>query len=359
MARLTGLSRRLYQLARPFPTAEQTPVRRGRGPLKLVIILDGTMSSLEPGEETNAGLAYRLLSEVPGVAVYYEAGLQWHDWRATRDVMLGRGINRQIRRAYGWLASRYHPGDQVFLVGYSRGAFAVRSLSGVIDRVGLLRGDEATERNIQTAYRHYQAGEEGDIQEAFAKAYCHKRVEINGVFVWDTVKALGFRVPLLWRWMAETHAFHDHAIGPSILAGFQALAADETRLAFEPVLWTTGEETKARVEQLWFPGTLGDIGGQLGGFQPARKLSNLAFVWMMEKLEECGLSLPAGWQARYPVDFHAPSVGTWGGTGKLFLLRSQRQIGNDSSDKIHEAVAFRIARPRRRVWRVWRARRSL
>lgn len=183
MARLTGVFRRLYQLARPFPMAEQTAVKRGRGPLKLVIILDGTMSSLEPGEETNAGLAYRLLSEVPGVAIYYEAGLQWQDWRATRDVMLGRGINRQIRRAYGWLASRYHPGDQVYLVGYSRGAFAVRSLAGVIDRVGLLRAEEATERNIQTAYRHYQAGEEGEVQEALAKAYCHERVEIDGIFL--------------------------------------------------------------------------------------------------------------------------------------------------------------------------------
>lgn len=358
MTRLTGLLRTLYHLARPHPTAEQTAPKRGRGPLRLVIILDGTMSSLEPGEETNAGLAYRLLSEVPGVALYYEAGLQWQDWRTTTDVMLGRGINRQIRRAYGWLASRYHPGDQVFLIGYSRGAFAVRSLAGVIDRVGLLRGEEATERNIRTAYRHYQAGEEGEIQKAFAEAYCHERVEIDGVFVWDTVKALGFRVPLLWRWMAEAHAFHDHAIGPSIRAGFQALAADETRLAFEPVLWRTTEETRARVEQLWFPGTHGDIGGQLGSFQSARKLSNLAFVWMMEKLESCGLSLPPGWQSRYPVDFHAPSVGTWRGTGKLFLLRSPRKIGLDASEKVHEAVKFRNARPRRKMWRIWRARRS-
>lgn len=70
----------------------------------------------------------------------------------------GPGINRQIRRAYGYLASRYRPGDRIFLFGYSRGAFAVRSLAGIMDRVGLLRADQATERNVQLAYRHYRAG---------------------------------------------------------------------------------------------------------------------------------------------------------------------------------------------------------
>ncbi|HSG57241.1 MAG TPA: DUF2235 domain-containing protein, partial [Paracoccaceae bacterium] len=67
-----------------------------RGAVTHVIILDGTMSSLAPGEETNAGLTYRLLKEMNGaVSLYYEAGVQWHDWRKTADVMMGRGINRQ------------------------------------------------------------------------------------------------------------------------------------------------------------------------------------------------------------------------------------------------------------------------
>ena len=64
--------------------------------------------------------------------------------------MMGRGINRQIRRAYGYLASRYRPGDKIYLFGYSRGAYAVRSLAGVIDRIGLLRPEHATVRHIRT-----------------------------------------------------------------------------------------------------------------------------------------------------------------------------------------------------------------
>ncbi len=135
------------------------PFAARRGQVLHVVIIDGTMSSLATGEETNAGLIYKLLSEQAGpqLSVYYEAGIQWTHWNNTMDVLLGRGINRQIRRAYGWLASRYRPGDRVMFFGYSRGAYAVRSLAGVIDRVGLLRADQATERNVRQAYRHYQA----------------------------------------------------------------------------------------------------------------------------------------------------------------------------------------------------------
>jgi len=355
MERLRRVFRHFYSVLRPFPTAGQSPLGARRDPLALVVVLDGTVSTLEPGEETNAGLAYRLLREVPGVAVYYEAGLQWQDWRATADVMLGRGINRQIRHAYGWLASRYHPGDQIFLMGYSRGAYAVRSLAGVIDRVGLLRAGDATERNIRTAYRHYQAGDEGDVSEQFAAITCHEKVVIEGIFVWDTVKALGLRLPLLWRWSAASHEFHDHQLGPSVRAGFQALAIDETRSVFEPVLWESRAGDDRLVQQLWFPGTHGDVGGQLGGERAARGLSNLALVWMLEKMEGCGLILPKGWAERFPVNEMAPSVGTWGGTGKLFWVRSRRVFGRDPSESLHPSVEARRAKQQARVWS-WRRR---
>ena len=131
-----------------------------RGQVTHVILLDGTMSSLRPGEESNIGLIYRLLSEQAGanLSVFYEAGIQWRSWSRTHEVIMGRGINRQIRRAYGYLASRYKPGDRIFLFGYSRGAFAVRSLAGVIDRIGLLKASDANVRNIRQLYRIYRRG---------------------------------------------------------------------------------------------------------------------------------------------------------------------------------------------------------
>lgn len=140
-----GLSRLgdkiLGWLGRPL-LSEYSGQPGSRGSRTHVIILDGTMSSLEPGYETHAGATYRLCCEMGAqVSVYYEAGVQWRSWRGTMDVLMGKGINRQIRRAYGYLASRYRPGDLIFLFGYSRGAYAVRSLAGAIDMVGLVKAN--------------------------------------------------------------------------------------------------------------------------------------------------------------------------------------------------------------------------
>lgn len=336
---LYNTGKRLFGLIWPGQRQGQTALTQRRGPMSHVIILDGTMSSLTPGCETNAGLTYRLLSEVGGpVSVFYEAGVQWKDWRSTPHVITGRGVNRQIRRAYGYLASRYQEGDKIFLFGYSRGAYAVRSLAGVIDAVGLLRRDCATERNVEQAYRLYQCSAEDTVRDAFCAEHCHKATEIEMVGVWDTVKALGLRLPILWRWTEPAHAFHNHQLGRTIKHGFHALALHETRSAFEPVLWDCPQDWQGRVEQVWFPGTHGDIGGQLGGDEAARRLSNIPLVWMLERAEDCGLPLPKSWRARFACDAAAKSIGTWSGWGKLFLLRGRRRVGLGVCERLHRSV---------------------
>jgi len=309
-----------------------------RGSQDHVVILDGTMSSLVEGCETNAGLLYKLLcEEAPKkkLSVRYEAGIQWHSWKASLDVIEGRGINRQIRRVYGFIASRYRPGDRIFLFGYSRGAYAVRSLAGVIDQVGLLKAEHATVRNITQVYRFYQANLEGPAQLAFGAKYCHQNVPIEAVGVWDTVKALGLRLPIIWRWTETTHRFHNHDLGPHIRHGFHALARDETREAFAPVLWTTQVGHPGVVEQMWFKGSHSDVGGQLDGDERARPLSNIPLVWMLERVEMCGLPLPKGWRERFPCDANARSVGTMRGWGKFFLARRKREVGRDPSEAVH------------------------
>ena len=309
-----------------------------RGSVTHVVILDGTMSKLTPGLETNAGLLFRLLGETvpaPHISVLYEKGIQWQSWRRTHDVIAGVGINRQIRRAYGNLASRYKPGDRSFLFGYSRGAYAVRSLAGVIDRIGLVKAEHATVRNIRLAYRYYERGSESRISEIFRRKYCHSDVEIEMVGVWDTVKALGLRLPLVWRFTRSRHAFHNHELGRSVKNGFHALALHETRQAFEPVLWTCPGGRHGHVEQVWFRGSHGDIGGQLTGKEEARPLANIPMVWMLENAEGCGLPLPTGWRRRFPMDVEAPSVGTFRGWGKLFLIRRKRRPCQDRSERIH------------------------
>lgn len=299
------------------------------------------MSSLEPGFETNAGKVFKLLSENGFSAtrtLYYEPGVQWEDWRHLADVAQGRGINRQIRRAYGYLASHYRHGDRIFLIGYSRGAFAVRSLAGVIDRVGLLRRDYATERNVQLAYRHYQRDPDRASARAFARRFCHEAPVIEMVGVWDTVKALGLRLPFLWMLTEAQHAFHNHQLGPSVRHGFHALALNETRVVFQPVLWQCPPDWNGNVEQVWFRGAHADIGGQIGRFMAARPLANIPLVWMLERMQACGTHLPEGWRDRFPCDEKAPMVGTWRGFGAVFLLRQRRRVGQDRSEHIHPSA---------------------
>ncbi len=313
-----------------------------RGRVDHVIILDGTLSTLTMGMESNAGQVFTLLrDEGPGVrrTVYYEPGAQWMGWRRGMDLAQGRGINRMIRRAYGHLASHYRAGDRIFLFGYSRGAYAVRSLAGVIDRVGLLRHDHATERHVTLAYRHYQTRPNSPAAQAFARRFCHTEAPIQMVGVWDTVKALGLQLPLLWRLTEKRHAFHNHHLGASIRHGFHALALDETRAVFDPVLWDSPPGWQGHIEQMWFRGAHGDVGGQIGDRLDSRPLANVPLVWMLDRAESVGLALPRDWRARYPCDATAPMVGTWAAWGKFFLNRHRRRVGYDASEHLHPSVA--------------------
>ncbi len=345
---MTRLTDKLLKILRIGRQVETQHPPRGRGPCDHVILLDGTLSSLEPGNESNIGLIYRLLqaqSSPARLSLYYEAGVQWHMWRDTPAVAMGRGINRQIRRAYGWLATRYRPGDRVFFFGYSRGAYAVRSLAGIMDQVGLLKAEHATERNVQLAYRYYQREPGSRGETVFRNKFCHPHVEVEMIGAFDTVKALGVRLPFLWMWTEPQHEFHNHALGPVVRHGYQALALDETRAAFDPIMWETSNgDWHGRVEQVWFRGAHSDVGGQLAGFKVARPLANIPLVWMLERAEACGLSLPAEWRTNYPTDAEVPSVGTTRGWGKAFLLRAKRRVGRDSSESIHPSASAALNR---------------
>ncbi|MGZ9811107.1 DUF2235 domain-containing protein [Pseudoroseicyclus sp. H15] len=335
------------------PKVAQTQPRR-RGQASHVIVLDGTMSSLREGRETNAGQTFKLIREATGgagganVTAWYSAGIQWKDWPSTLDVLTGKGINKQIERAYGVLASRYRPGDRIFLVGFSRGAYAARSLAGMIGALGLLRADEATVRNIRQAFRHYRSGLGSAAARDFSTFYCHEAVQIEVIAAWDTVRALGFGLPG-WRPSAgEALAFHRPELGPHIRHAYHALALDETREAFHPVLFAEDPGFQGHVEQMWFRGSHGDIGGQLDGYTPAKPLSHIPLVWMLEKLEAHGLPLPEGWHERFPMDATAPALGTRRGWGKALVLRRRRVALTGPSEKLHPTAAEAQAAPARR-----------
>jgi uncharacterized protein (DUF2235 family) len=311
-----------------------------RPPHTHVVLLDGTMSSLLRGRETNIGLTYRLLSELPEsahVTLYYEPGIQWRGIRRAHEVMAGIGLNRQIRRAYLFLARNYRPGDRIVLMGYSRGAYAVRSLAGLIDRMGLLRTAQIDEETLDRVYRLYRDAPGSREAAALKAARCHARVAVDFLGAYDTVRALGMRWPILWRFMPLPHPYHSHDLGPSTRVARHALALDETRDVYEPVLWDVPPEAAAAgaVQQMWFRGAHGDVGGQLEGFMPARPLSNIPLVWMLSEAEAAGLPLPHLWRTRYITDPAAPALGTRHGLGRLFIFRHARRVGRDPSERIH------------------------
>ena len=302
------------------------------GPNTHIVMLDGTMSSLTPGSETNVGQMYRLLEGCGDLCVYYEPGIQWRGWQRSFEVMAGVGINRQIKRAYHWLATHYQPGDHIYFVGYSRGAYAVRALAGLIDRIGLLRDEFATPAKVDRAYDHYMNDATSPEARLFAAHTCHPKVSINAVACFDTVQAIGLRWPLVWRFVPDVHVFRDAMPASITKRGFHALAYDETRMAYAPKLWDVPEHKTGDFEQRWFKGTHGDIGGQLGGFNAARPLSNMSLTWVLEALEADGLAVPAGWRDRFPTDASAPSAGNWRGFGFLFLWRKRRKTGQEATE---------------------------
>jgi len=332
----------------------------GGGPRNLIYISDGTLSRFAPGVETNAGLLLRLLREIghrPYQHFDHDPGVQGAGLRRWLNAATGLGINLSIQHGYGFLASRYRPGDRIFLFGYSRGAYAVRSLAGMIGSVGLLRHSKATERNIRQAFRLYEAnGTASDprVREGFTASRCHPDVKIEMLGIWDTVRALGLPYPGLSRLGQLAPAFHDHALGPHIRVGYHALALDEDRTAFTPILWQRSPDWQGRLEQAWFPGAHGDVGGDVAAAPVARGLANVSLNWMLRQAESHGLVLPEKWEARFPEDPSAPCVGSRRGISKLFLLRRRRAPGGGDGEVLHLSIRDRMRtvpgyRPRGRL----------
>ena len=316
---------------------------KARAQITHVVIIDGTLSTLQSGFETNAGHAYLLIksSMDQNTTVHYFAGIQFQSESFLSSfwaIISGNGINLQIKQAYGALASRYQIGDKIILMGYSRGAFAVRSLAGIIDRVGLLKRADATQRNVNAAFRYYKSNKRSEASVIFQQEKCHSEVHISAIGVWDTVKALGLPLPLLWRLFHTKYKFHNDQIGKIVSNGFHALALDETRRAFKPVMWTAPPEWAGVLEQRWFRGNHGDVGGQVASFPLSRPLANIPFVWMMQRLEGTGLFLKPNWKSEFPQDVSAPSTASrW---SKIFswLVRVRRTIGEYPSERIHCSV---------------------
>ncbi|MEM7496812.1 MAG: DUF2235 domain-containing protein [Pseudomonadota bacterium] len=315
----------------------------------LVFISDGTLSSDEPGARSNAGILAGLLGELGPTArqcVLYDRGVQGRGIERWVNAATGLGLDYSIRDGYAFLASRYRPGDRIFLLGYSRGAYAVRLLAGMIGDIGLLRAEDATERHVTHAFRGFLCNERVGGRAGrrrFREAHCHTHVPIEMLGAWDTVRALGLPLPG-FSWLAPLAArFRNDALPHHVRHGYQALALDEDRLAFRPRLWKGSTAWQGRLEQAWFPGSHGDVGGEVRHWPAARPLANIPLNWMLRRAERHGLALPDGWEDRFVEDAAAESSSDRSLLGRAFVLRRPRRTGRGDGEALHMSVRERIA----------------
>ena len=139
------------------PRQSETPDPATPGARTLAFFCDGTLSTLRPGRETNVGHAFNLLKWLgprEDLRICYDKGIQGRGWRKWLNAASGLGLNASIRRGYTFLSQEYRPGDWIILLGYSRGAYAVRSLAGLIGQIGLLRPEYTSERAVLLAFRY-------------------------------------------------------------------------------------------------------------------------------------------------------------------------------------------------------------
>ncbi|MET0865801.1 MAG: DUF2235 domain-containing protein [Nakamurella sp.] len=259
---------------------------------RLVLCCDGTWNKADVGTVTNIEKisrcvetssdesgAEQIVQYIRGVGTSYRADKLLGGW-------LGLGLTASILDAYRWLALNYSEGDQIFIFGFSRGAYMARSLGGMITKVGLLRkGGGFGPELLGEARRVYRTTDNAAEAAAFREKHCYPdgpAIEFLGVF--DTVGALGLPAPLRW-WHPN---FHNVELSKQVRHGRHALAIDERRRAFAPSVWQIdASETidPGQIRQVWFRGAHSDVGG---GYQE-NGLSSITLKWMINEAKGCGL----------------------------------------------------------------------
>jgi len=266
--------------------------------------------------------------------VYYDEGVGT-GWDVIDRIWgggFGLGISENILQCYRFLVENYSAGDEIYLFGFSRGAFTVRSLAGMIGRCGLLT--KRDEYYIPEAYEQYRTQIYGSPEQltgavsgkvpAWLPAWIRKPIlarllertqainaknqkklelfragrdrrhridptrliPIKFIGVWDTVGALGIPIEgSLGNWLNRKYSFHDVRLGDHVQHAYQAVAIDEMRKPFKATLWDRERGRDQKVEQVWFTGYHANLGG---GLRPDG-LANIPLRWMIEKARETGL----------------------------------------------------------------------
>ena len=354
----------------------------------IVICSDGTGNR---GGKTRGTNVWRVFNAVdrhrrdPEQYTYYDDGvgtenLRW--WRLFTGAF-GWGLARNIKEAYAFLSTHYEPCDKVFLFGFSRGAFTVRSLAGLVCKYGIAKRsaicDDGAKQHavIDHLLRAYRIADDRNKEEKHFREIerlgvsrcndfyvhndsCDSRL-IHFIGVWDTVDAVGLPFDELKRaisWMRAkvTHNlwwnFRDYEVPTCVHCAYQALALDDERKTFHPILWRTptgsivnkdggGDNpcVERDIEQVWFAGTHANVGG---GY-PNDSLSFVSLDWMMSKSERCGLKFTkcARAEVQRIADAHGRLYDSRAGWGAFYRPALR---GPGCCPRVHASVDERIKR---------------
>ncbi len=271
---------------------------------KIVLCCDGTgneFSAPNPdpknknaGQNSNVVKLYTALQIDNNQVGYYHPGVgtmgapnatHWwsRDWSRIKGLAFGAGFRDNVLDAYRYLMEVYNDNggdgneDEVYIFGFSRGAYTARALAGFLHGYGLLcKGNEG---HIPYAWRMYVAQHtnrnktyvQPDV--AFKETFSHKNFKIQFVGVWDTVSSVG--------WISSPLRLFNLAQNSTILRGRHAISIDEHRCFFQDNLWGPAMEGQDLV-QAWFAGVHSDVGGSY--LQPESKLSDITLRWMLSEV---------------------------------------------------------------------------
>lgn len=287
---------------------------------RIIVACDGTWVNSQsgstkasaniPSNVTRLSRAIKRQSSdgIPQVVYYhYGVGTQGGIVDRIYGGVTGEGLSENVREGYSFIATNYEPGDEIFLFGFSRGAFTARAIAGLIDQIGLLTRTGIPFlgeifRDIQhrhdpdyhpkypnIPFRNKPSADDPRYrQEMRRRGLTILGVTIRAVGVWETVGSLGTpRIGWLEKVGLQSSAtkrmsFYDTHLSNCIENAFQALGLDEKRASFSPSVWEKTPENKTRLRQVWFPGVHANIGG---GYSD-QELANITLAWMVSQLRD-------------------------------------------------------------------------
>lgn len=248
--------------------------------------------------------------------VFYEKGVGTGFWDRLPGGVLGVGVNENIRRAYRFLSKNYSANDDIFVFGFSRGAFTARSLLGVLKEPGLLYRNSCNAELEARVWRYYgtapNARSPAEHDALLEFMHDPETVSISCIGVFDTVGALGVPLEDFRRLNRDIVQFHDVSVSGIAQVNLHALAIDEHREPFRATNWTKPKFQKLgdelRIEQIWFAGAHGNVGG--GYIKSSERkaedrylqhLDDISLDWMVRRVKHYFPEFPVAFdESQYP-----------------------------------------------------------